>query len=273
MSPRLLALLRISERPDPPPGAGDAVAFRASPRHFWYTAAMWAPKQLAAFFGLVASLAFFGSIEQDFVEMAGLEKLTAVFEKVEVSFGPLSARLGSLFLAVEALAIAAFLFQLVASALLLRTAWRLRWYIVGDRVLRIREGIWSVREQTLTVANIQNMTVRRGPVQRLFGIADLEIRTAGGGARGGSSSGESDEHSSHRVGRLRGLENAAAIRDRIAARLAAQKSAGLGDTDDPEDDEEPALAAAEPGDRVAADLAAAAEELAAGARALHNALG
>jgi Predicted membrane protein len=64
---------------------------------------------------------------------------------------------------------------------LLRIDWELRWYMTTDRSLRIREGTWRVREKTLTLTNVQNVTVHENPVQRLLGIANVRVRTAGGG--------------------------------------------------------------------------------------------
>ena len=63
MRERLLRLLRVPERPDAPPGAGDSLeTFRAAPGYFRYTVLMWFPKQVAALSGLLFSLAFFGSL-------------------------------------------------------------------------------------------------------------------------------------------------------------------------------------------------------------------
>ena len=65
--------------------------------------------------------------------------------------------------------------------LVIKLDYELRWYLITDRSLRIREGIWSVREITLTFANVQNVSVTQGPVQRLFGVSEVVVETAGGG--------------------------------------------------------------------------------------------
>src|SRR4029077_20010196 len=57
-----------------------------------------------------------------------------------------------------------------------------RWYVVTDRSLRVREGVLRVSEMTVTFANIQNISVSQGPIQRALGIADLRVDTAGGGS-------------------------------------------------------------------------------------------
>ena len=65
----LLALLRVPERPEPPPGAGDELeTFRATRGFFHYSILMWFPKQVAAAIGLYFSLAFFGGMSE--VEIA-----------------------------------------------------------------------------------------------------------------------------------------------------------------------------------------------------------
>ena len=64
------------------------------------------------------------------------------------------------------------------------------WYVLSDRSMRIRRGIWTIHETSITYENIQNVSVKQGPVQRYFGIADVMVETAGGGgaAQGGEGS-------------------------------------------------------------------------------------
>ncbi len=100
------------------------------------------------------------------------------------------------------------------------------WYVVSDRSLRIRRGIWVIHETTITFENIQNVTVDQGPLQRWFGIANVLVQTAGGGG-GGQEGGPSLTGGHH--GLIEGIDNAAEIRDLILSRLNRSKSAGLGD--------------------------------------------
>ncbi len=88
---------------------------------------------------------------------------------------------------------------------------RSRWYILTDRSLRLREGVWTVREMTISLSNVQNVALRQGPLQRLFGVADIEVHTAGGGD---ATAGEAAV--SHR-GVLRGIADAETVRDAILA--------------------------------------------------------
>lgn len=99
------------------------------------------------------------------------------------------------------------------------------WYVLSDRSMRIRRGIWTMHETTITFDNIQNIHVQQGPLQRWFGFSNLTVQTAGGGggeAHGGAMAGA-------HVGVLEGLDNAHEIRERILARCGRHPGTGLGD--------------------------------------------
>jgi membrane protein YdbS with pleckstrin-like domain len=102
------------------------------------------------------------------------------------------------------------------------------WYVFTDRSLRIRRGIWVIHETTITFENVQNVEVAQGPVQRYFGIADVIVQTAGGGASKKTSHGGEKSSDTH-VGLLQGLDNADAVRDQILERVKRSRTAGLGD--------------------------------------------
>ncbi len=212
----LLGLFRIDQRPEPPPGAPESLrVFRASPRYFGYSLLGWAAGQIGALFGLLFSTIGFGFVSAfSFVDIDAID-IDAI------DFGPWT-RFAE---AAWPLLIVLYLAQLVLSFVVLRLGWEMRWYMVSDRALRIRHGIFSLREQTVTVLNIQNMQVKRGPVQRLFGIADLEIRTASGG-------GSDDDEDSLNRALLQGLDDADEVRDLLLAALRNSRDAGLGDPDD-----------------------------------------
>jgi len=105
-----------------------------------------------------------------------------------------------------------------------RLNFRLRWYIVTDRSLRIRSGIWSTQELTTTFANIQEIRISSGPLQKLLGLADVEVHSAGGGA---GKQGEAGGH----VARFEGVDIANEIRDLIGDRLRQYRDAGLGESE------------------------------------------
>jgi len=107
------------------------------------------------------------------------------------------------------------------------------WYVMSDRSLRIRRGIWVIHETTLTFENVQNVTVRQGPLQRYFGIANLLVDTAGGGQPQHGSQGIQTA-AAHR-GLIEGVADAQRIRDLIMNRLRKSRTAGLGDEVDVRD--------------------------------------
>lgn len=201
----VLRLMRVPPEPATPPGEGTRV-FRAGRNYFRYKLVTWLVGQLAAVAGLV--FAFW---------MATNLRATGAPQSVMV--------------AIEVFGAIVFAIQLPFSLIVTVLDFEMRWYIVTDRSLRIREGITSVREKTMTFANIQNIVVRQGPLQRLLGIADVEVRNAGGG------SGDEQQHKKGvgdpvHVGYFRGVDNADAIRDLLLAGVRRQRDAGLGDPDD-----------------------------------------
>lgn len=98
------------------------------------------------------------------------------------------------------------------------------WTVMTQRSLRVRRGVWSINEATVTFENIQNVTVTQGPLQRCFGIADVQIHTAGGG--GGGPKGA---HAGGHQAIIEGVAHAAEIRDQILEAQRRSRSAGLGD--------------------------------------------
>ncbi len=88
----------------------------------------------------------------------------------------------------------------------------------------------NVREMTITFANIQNISISQGPIQRALGIADLRVDTAGGASRAGAK-GEGMSQNLH-TAFFRGVDNANAIRELIQTRQRALKDSGLGDHDE-----------------------------------------
>ena len=83
-----------------------------------------------------------------------------------------------------------------------------------------------IRETTITYDNIQNVSVRQGPVQRLFSIADVVVETAGGGTSAGH--GEGATVAGHH-GLLEGIDNAEEVRNLILAKWRNSTCTGLGD--------------------------------------------
>lgn len=103
------------------------------------------------------------------------------------------------------------------------------WYVLSNSSIRIRRGIWIINETTITFENVQNVTVRQGPLQRWFGIWNVVIETAGGGSA--QTDGHGNTIISANVGLFEGISNAYEIRDLILSKLRCSQTAGLGDED------------------------------------------
>lgn len=208
---RLLHLLRVPHSPEPPPGSPPRV-FRAAPNFFYLRMIRWGLTQVAAVMGLVLAIFIVSSRLPDFMPRY-------------VVWG---IRIGEVFGTI------ALLFQATLGWLIVRLDYELRWYMLSDRAIRIREGITTVREKTIALANIQNIAIRQGPLQRFLGIADVEVNTAGGG--GSSSDMEKRKAGSEpmHVAYFRGVDNAEEIRDLLREGVRRQRDAGLGDPDEPE---------------------------------------
>ncbi|MEM9555240.1 MAG: PH domain-containing protein [Acidobacteriota bacterium] len=227
----LLARLRVTARPTPPPGAGpDLRIFRASRRHLSYLYVGWTLNQLGALIGILLSLAYFAGWDIPFLPFDPV----AAWLGDAVSIGPFEVDLRLWIHRLEIFALSTFALQAAFSGWLLHLRWRLHWYLVGDEMMRIRRGLWTVREQTFTISKIQNMSVHQNIVQRLLGIGSLEVHTAGGGSGKPSVDGEDPLH----VAWFRGMDDPWALRDALRERLARCRGAGLGDEDDDQDSDD-----------------------------------
>ncbi len=199
----VLRCLHLPARPPNPPEGGYRVVqvFRASPRWLSYRLVLWWIS--AGMTALALGIGIIGTL---------------------LAHKPIIA-------AILMLVIVAEVVVLVFSWFCVRIEYDLRTYVVTDRSLRVREGAWTFKEMTLTYANVQNVQVLQGPLQRMFGIQDLRVDTAGGG---GGMKGEGQGSTGHNV-TLAGLENAHEVRDLILSYVqTASRGSGLGDLDDPE---------------------------------------
>jgi len=239
----LLAVLHVPAQPHPPAGApGSARTFRAGDSFYRLRLLAWAAAQAAALVGLVLSLWFAHAVREQIAahrhteltgETAPVQPDSVVHRPLNDNLVRLAARAPSafigLFLLVETLAVLAFLAALPLTYAAVRLDYELRWYIVTDRSLRIRTGLFNLQEMTMSFANLQQVVVSQGPLQRLLGIADVQVRSAGGG--GGEPHQKRSNESGH-VGVFHGVDNAAEIRDLILDRLRRFRAAGLGDPDE-----------------------------------------
>lgn len=208
---QFLSVLRVPDSPTPPPGSPPRV-FRAAPNFFKLRMLRWAVTQVFALAGLAMAIFFFGT------QVAPrMPRYIAWW----INFA-------------EILGAIALIFEATVGWLLVRLDYELRWYMLSDRAIRIREGITTVREKTIALANIQNIAVKQGPLQRWLGIADVEVNTAGGGGSGSDMEAKKQGGEPMHVAYFRGVDNAEEIRDLLREGVRRQRDAGLGDPDEPE---------------------------------------
>lgn len=206
----LLEWLRVPPEPSPPSGAvGSLRVFRAAPNFWRLQLFLWGFRQISTLVGLIVALTL---LRSDWAV-----RLFSAFPHVR-AYEPV-------ILVLEILGLLGFLAQLPVSFLIARLDYELRWYLVTDRSLRLRRGIWTVEELTMTFANIQELSIQQNPWQRFLGIADLKVRSAGGGAS--LKEGHTGEET--HVAYFHGVDNAAEIRDLIQEHLRRQRDTGLGD--------------------------------------------
>ena len=205
----VLDLLRVPPKPQPPPGSPPRV-FRAAPNFYKLKLIRWGIGQVGALFGILFAITFLSSMRRH-----NPPDIVATVLNI-----------------VEGFALLTLVASVLFGWILVRFDYELRWYMLSDRAIRIREGITTIREKTIALANIQNIEVNQGPLQRYLGIADVEVKTAGGG--GGSSDAGKKGHAGDpmHVAYFRGVANAEQIRDLLREGVRRQRDTGLGDPDE-----------------------------------------
>ena len=206
-----LRLFRVPAEPEPPPGSPPRV-FRAAPNFFKYRLVGWVITQLLAVGGLLWAIFFI-----KWVSDTSTPRFVVWMLQAGEIFGWL-----------------AFAFEVVLGWMFIRLDYEMRWYMLSDRAIRIREGIATVREKTIALANVQNIAIRQGPLQRWLGIADVEVKTAGGGSGSMEMQTRKSGAEPMHVAYFRGVDNAEEIRDLVREGVRVQRNAGLGDPDEVE---------------------------------------
>jgi membrane protein YdbS with pleckstrin-like domain len=202
-------ILRIPPDPEPPPGDEESTRlFLASPNFYKYLLWVWAMKSF--FYTLI---------------LVGPMVAPVVVAFMLVNKG---RHAGWLLLFIPVFLLVFLVVSRLFALAVLRLEFEKRWYVITDRSLRIREGVIAMREMTITFANIQNISVSQGPIQRALGISDLRVDTAGGGSVDESKHPGQNLHTAW----FRGIHNANEIRELIQERLRQYRGAGLGDRED-----------------------------------------
>lgn len=206
----LYRLLRYPTEPPPwPPGTStDGRRFRPAAGYLYQQLIVW-------------GAGFFATLVVELVILSGIT-IDVMGIRLDVS------ELNWSYLPIEA-AIVLTLLAAVGKYYMIRVEYDLLYYIVTDRNVRIRQGQMTVREATYTIANVQNLNIRQGPIERLFGISRLIIETAGGAGAGGEDSDK--KYPGHR-GILKGISNPRELRDHLQRLSTQYADSGLGDPDD-----------------------------------------
>lgn len=283
----LLRFLRVPPRPEPPMGApGSERIFRSGRNAFRLSLARWGIRQGFALIGLLFGLGFLGhlkSLRQEPVSPPAPEQSNPASDEptprprkkrpnptpreylLKLSRRPPELAV-TLFTVLEGISVFTFLAQIPITYALRRLEFDQRWYLVTDRSLRLRDGVWKLREVTMSFANLQQITVSQGPLQRLLGLSDVRVQSAGGGAPAPGTPEGTGANPTH-LAVFREVDNAEEIRDLIAERLRQFRESGLGDPD--ELHRTPQGSAQGPGTETAL---ASAREVLAEAKALRRAL-
>lgn len=288
---------------------GSARVFRAARNYYKFRLLGWSAGQAATLVGIVFSLTFLAEakrVADDIVaerEAAALAASQATDPSAVVTpaaeppnrdrrrwsgrehairdalknpanpFGRLIERspwwLFPLIAVIECGGILLYVLQIPVTYALVRLEFESHWYIVTDRSLRIRSGLVSMQESTMSFANLQQVTLSQGPLQRLLGIADVRVQSAGGGS---GSAGEGHARDSMHTGVFHGVDNATEVRDLILERLRLFRAAGLGDPDDHHEVGAPATSLPSQTTSAGQPALAAAQEMLSEARALRAAV-
>jgi hypothetical protein len=272
----VLRFLRVPPEPDPPYGESSSLrVFRASRKLYLLRLIGWSATQLAALAGILFWLGVLMSAEHE-ANRAQAEAAAKGLSSPELkpgrnrplsqSFKDVAARVPHgvfvLLWVLKGLGVAFYAGQMAITYCAVRLDYEMRWYLVTDRSLRIRSGLWKVQELTMSFANLQQVVVSQGPLQRSLGIADVRVQSAGGGS--GSSEVGTGHGASMHTGVFHGVEHATEIRDLILDRLRHFRESGLGDPD--EKQAPPTVHPADPG----AEVVSAARELLAETRELRR---
>ena len=250
----ILRVLRVPGEPQAPAGApGSVRIFRAGSSFYKLHLLIWAGSQALTLIGIVFSVGLLLRLEYDIEQERAASPAAASSPSdqgktpapesaeppkkqqvpiTEQDIARLAARAPwwvlPLLTGIKIVGIIAYLVQFPLTYSAVRLNYEQRWYIVTDRSLRIRSGLVSLQEATMSFANVQHVTVTQGPLQRLLGISDVRVQSAGGGG----DDPQKGEHDSMHVGIFHGVDNAGEIRDLVLERLRLFREAGLGDPDD-----------------------------------------
>ena len=114
-----------------------------------------------------------------------------------------------------------FLTQFMLTLTTVWLEWRTIGYLVTDQGVQLRRGLWTTHETSLRFSHVQQVVFKQDAVQRLLGLADVALSTAG------QRAGDDDDDEGKTRGLLRDLEagEARELVELVRARLPAPASA------------------------------------------------
>jgi|UniRef100_UPI00404A8115 hypothetical protein len=251
----LLVVAKVPDQPEPPAGApGSVRIFRAAGNYYKLRLVSWGFAQVGAIVGICFSLWFINNLTteissfrsnistaaaispEDKPDSGSTEKSATKTKENRRDRGNLARKLArwpewtmNLIKWAEYAAIVIFILQIPVTLAAVRLDYEQHWYIVTDRSLRIRTGLFSLQESTMSFANLQQVEVKQGPLQRLLRIADVHVQSAGGGGDAGPK-GKTTDSMHHAT--FHGVDNSHELRDLILARLKKFRDSGLNDPDE-----------------------------------------
>lgn len=194
---RIMRWLRVDPEPKLPFGdPSTARVFRGGHNYWRLVIATWSLKQLGTLSALTLAWIFQYQVEWFAIDFPAMFFKFTRMHRDELLIA---------FRFFERLAWVGFFLQLPFGYLANHVAYRMRWYVVTDRAARLRRGVMTLHELTLTLANVQRIEIRQGPIARWFGLCDLELHTAGGGGAAGEDESK-QSHESLRVAKFEGIE-------------------------------------------------------------------
>lgn len=207
---RVSVLLKVPGGALSPNGELEIRSFHPAPRYAGYRLCRWVFTQIGIFIPYAMFL-----LPRDFhtlLEQFGFGWI----QNINYS-GNLQERLPEFMeLPVTILTMGAFLTQFVFSFIFTFLSAKSHSYLLTDRSIRIRRGLWLHQHITLSLKNIQQVKYSQNLLQRLWGIGSLEVRTAGGGASAKNK--KNDEDKSH-TGELEGLIDPIELRELLNATI------------------------------------------------------
>lgn len=197
-----------------PPVIASGRIFRPTRRSLLYELAGWAVVQSAALF-FVLLLLFGAPVVEAFAWTGWIWPLELALQwSTWVERLILRSVPDAWHMLVSALGMLAFISQLLLTLVGIWASHRYAWVVANGENLRLYQGGLNIHDVTMRYAVVQQVRLRQGPMQRLFGIGDVEISSAAG---------QDDEAGGSRMVRVRNIARSTELRDLVRSRAEATR--------------------------------------------------